>query len=1007
MFDVSASSDVMINSFDVNLDSGTYDVEVYYKMGTWVGSDTTPGDWTLLDTATGVVSAGTDNPTSLGLSLGLNVMSGDTVAFYVVSTSGGWNYTNGTAVGNVWFSDSNLTVYEGAGKEYPWGSTFSPRNFNGNIHYDAFSGGSGPTMTFDCSYVGANTVSLIVADDAGNTATCTANITVEDNQAPVVICKGGGGVATVEEMFEGASVPADWSTEVVSGAWDWTFGSNVMPGTDDFPTNAAIFDDDAAGSTGVQNVARLYSPMANISSAVAANLSFDYALGDFAGSGILIVEVWDGSAWMQVFTADNADIPPTSSGVIDVLSYANADFQVRFTYDDENAGWNWGAGVDNFVMSYDLPPTPPLEVVLDADGMATVDLNDLLYSVEDNCGVSVALGGNIPTACEQSNASNGFENGYFTDPGSGFIVANDITLDPGMDFTLDHIQANLFHDVGATISSVDITYYEDAGGQPGTEIGYDFGVAPVAQTVVGNNFGYDVSSVDFDVTPFALTGQAGASTTYWVSMVVSSSVGGVTAWELSTASTNGYESLSFDGATWNGGSGDGVYVFSGMCTGGVATSLDVDCSMLGENMVDVIVTDAGGNEASCTATVMVLDETAPVLECGPEPTLYDMGMASIEPGLTIDTNGSDVVVTSVLTVTEDHMIDDLNVPVNISHTWIGDIYMTLTSPMGTTVVLHNMSGGSAQDIVVTYDDEGTPAAEALSAFDGESTMGDWTLYIEDTWPGLDGGMLNSWGIEFEYSYPNPETDLFIELGPDGTVSITPEDITYVMDEACGFDVVLLDITDFDCSNIGTPTLVTLFANDTSGNFASCQVEVNIVDTMAPTLTCTPEHGGAFDPVTGFYELPDYVAQGDVAATDNCTLEGDIVYTQDPAPGTMLTPTTETTPHIVTATATDEYGNVSTCTFEVYVRNTGVAEDTALSEGVNLYPNPATTEVTLSNTSQIAIHTAEIYDVNGKLVRSFTLTSDVSTLDVSDLSSGIFMVKVIGDEASTVEQLVKK
>ena len=43
--------------------------------------------------------------------------------------------------------------------------------------------------TFDCSNIGANTVTLQIIDLHGNTALCTATVTVEDNIAPTVTCK--------------------------------------------------------------------------------------------------------------------------------------------------------------------------------------------------------------------------------------------------------------------------------------------------------------------------------------------------------------------------------------------------------------------------------------------------------------------------------------------------------------------------------------------------------------------------------------------------------------------------------------------------------------------------------------------------------------------------------------------------------------------------------------------------------------------------------------------------
>ena len=43
--------------------------------------------------------------------------------------------------------------------------------------------------TFSCAEVGTNTVTLTVTDAAGNSDTCTATVTVEDNIAPTAVCQ--------------------------------------------------------------------------------------------------------------------------------------------------------------------------------------------------------------------------------------------------------------------------------------------------------------------------------------------------------------------------------------------------------------------------------------------------------------------------------------------------------------------------------------------------------------------------------------------------------------------------------------------------------------------------------------------------------------------------------------------------------------------------------------------------------------------------------------------------
>ena len=95
-------------------------------------------------------------------------------------------------------------------------------------------------------------------------------------------------------------------------------------------------------------------------------------------------------------------------------------------------------------------------------------------------------------------------------------------------------------------------------------------------------------------------------------------------------------------------------------------------------------------------------------------------------------------ITSVITVQDDLTIFDSDTYLNITHTFIGDLIVTLTSPAGTTATLHNQAGGSNDDIDDTF---------SSSAFNGESTLGDWTLKVVDTYA-ADTGDLNNWSVSF-------------------------------------------------------------------------------------------------------------------------------------------------------------------------------------------------------------------------------------------------------------------
>lgn len=111
-------------------------------------------------------------------------------------------------------------------------------------------------------------------------------------------------------------------------------------------------------------------------------------------------------------------------------------------------------------------------------------------------------------------------------------------------------------------------------------------------------------------------------------------------------------------------------------------------------------------------------------------------------------------------------ITDLNACINLTHTFDGDLYITLTSPNGTVIVLSNRNGGGGDNYhCTTFDDEastpiasGTPPYEGsfipstpLSAVDGQNAAGVWTLDCQDM-AGGDVGTLIWFCLTFQWDY---------------------------------------------------------------------------------------------------------------------------------------------------------------------------------------------------------------------------------------------------------------
>jgi hypothetical protein len=140
IFDVTTGANsITLTSLGLNIfdSAGSLaNLEFYYRLGTSVGVQNDPAGWTLFSTNNGVTAAG-ENTASLVDITDLTLAANTRYGLYFTRTDGGLlHYTNGTAVGNVAASNSNLTVYQGYGEQYPFAFDFSPRTVNATFNYD-------------------------------------------------------------------------------------------------------------------------------------------------------------------------------------------------------------------------------------------------------------------------------------------------------------------------------------------------------------------------------------------------------------------------------------------------------------------------------------------------------------------------------------------------------------------------------------------------------------------------------------------------------------------------------------------------------------------------------------------------------------------------------------------------------------------------------------------------------------------------------------------------------
>jgi subtilisin family serine protease len=138
MFDLQVNEVLTITRFEINIDTlgSTNTIEIYYRLGTCVGHESSPDGWILLGSDTGVVSNGTNNPTPVNIG-GLMLGPGQVYGFYVNLASypsSDMRYTDG---GPTVFSNAQMSLTTNCGKGNPafTGDTFFPRQWNGTIYY--------------------------------------------------------------------------------------------------------------------------------------------------------------------------------------------------------------------------------------------------------------------------------------------------------------------------------------------------------------------------------------------------------------------------------------------------------------------------------------------------------------------------------------------------------------------------------------------------------------------------------------------------------------------------------------------------------------------------------------------------------------------------------------------------------------------------------------------------------------------------------------------------------
>ncbi|MFC4634687.1 HYR domain-containing protein [Dokdonia ponticola] len=436
---------------------------------------------------------------------------------------------------------------------------------------------------------------------------------------------------------------------------------------------------------------------------------------------------------------------------------------------------------------------------------------------------------------------------------------------------------------------------------------------------------------------------------------------------------------------------------------------------VGENIVTLTVTDDSGNTATCDAIVTIVDQAFPEAICQNISVQLDAnGIASITPEqvdggsinaevLTLDVTSFDCsnigenTVTLTVTSVDDNS-DSCTAIVTVEDTLAPEalcqnVTVQLDADGNATITASQIDNGSS-------DNCGTVSLSSSQEIFTTADVGENTVTLTVTDASGNTATCDAIVTIVDQSFPTAICqNISVQLDANGIASITPEQVD---GGSINAEALTLDITSFDCSNIGENT-VTLTVTSVDDNSDSCTAIVTVEDVIAPTVSCPDDQTIVLEEGNTTFEVPDYFATGEASAEDNCT-NPIAQFSQDPLPGTLL----DEDVYTVTLCATDEFGNENCCEFQLTVDDNLSVQD-AIDSSLSLYPNPASNQVFISNPNGLSIDTIAIYDVRGRRVainKSNGILNEIS-MDISRISNGTYFVRIEGAFGSISKQLIKR
>ncbi|MFP4500508.1 MAG: immunoglobulin-like domain-containing protein [Candidatus Hydrogenedentota bacterium] len=474
------------------------------------------------------------------------------------------------------------------------------------------------------------------------------------------------------------------------------------------------------------------------------------------------------------------------------------------------------------------------QVALDADGTATITAEDVVASSTDNCAIDSTDLSQTSFTCAEVGENT---------------VTVTVTDAAGNTGTCE-ATVTVVDDIDPTVTTLDATAALDAAGSA------SISTADVVDTAADNcavesvilsqdTFGCaDVGANTVTVTVTDVNGNtASAEATVTVEDNIAPTV---TPLDVEVAlDANGGADISTEDVVAESGDNCGIDA--------IQLSKDTfGCADLGANVVTVTATDVNGNATTAEATVTVTDDIAPTIECQDiEVALDEDGAVSVEAEQVVAQADDNCVIASVELSESEFGCSDIGPnPVTVTATdEAGNI-----AECDATITVTGDPVAICQDVSVSLDEDGLATVTAEEVDNGsfapcgdiesielsqtEFTCADVgenevTLTVTDA----EGVSAQCDAIVTVEANPLAACqDVTVQLGEDGTATLTPEEVDDGSAAVCDREVaeLALDITEFTCEDEGENT-VTLTVTDSEGATSTCEATITV--DAAPVAVC--------------------------------------------------------------------------------------------------------------------------------------------------------------------------